>query len=105
MLARGEAGDGAMALRLCLAEAELLDHADAGGVPIEYPLWTSLVMIQAMVAAGDTRAPDAARAAVDALKARAARITDLAMRRGFVDDVPEHSAIQRLHAALSAKSA
>jgi tetratricopeptide (TPR) repeat protein len=105
LLARQGPGDIALALRLSLPEAEILEHSDASGAPLEYPLWTNLTMIRAMIAAGDARAPAAARTTVDALKARAARISDLAMRRGFVDDVPEHAAIQRLFAELSAKSA
>ncbi|MEO6062080.1 MAG: AAA family ATPase [Thermoflexales bacterium] len=48
---------------------------------------------------------DASRIAVEALKARAARITDSGMRRGFVDDVPEHAALQRLYAGLAANAA
>ena len=105
LLARRGSGDIALALRLSLPEAEILDHSDAGGAPIEYPLWTNLSVIRAMLAAGDARAPDAARTAVEALKARAARITDLGMRRGFVDDVPEHAALQRLFAELTARAA
>ncbi len=105
LLARREPGDIALALKLSLPQAEVLGHSDPGGAPLEYPLWTNLTMIRAMRAAGDPRAHEAARVAVDALKARAARITDLAMRRGFVDDVPEHAAIQRLFAELSAMRA
>lgn len=105
LLARKEPGDIALAVRLSMPEAEILGHSDAAGAPLEYPLWTHLAMIRAMIAAADPRALLASREAVDALKARAARITDLAMRRGFVDDVLEHAAIQRLFAELAAKSA
>ena len=105
LLARAQAGDIALALRLSQAEAEILGHSDAGGAPLEYPLWTSLMMIRALAAAGDPRAFEASRIAVETLKARAARITDPGMRRGFVDDVPEHAALQRLFAELRAKFA
>jgi tetratricopeptide (TPR) repeat protein len=104
LLARNLPGDIALALRLALPEAEILDHSDAGGAPLEYPLWTNLVLIRTLSAAGDPRARDAVRAALEALKARAQRITDSSMRRGFVDDVSEHAAIQRLFAELAGKS-
>jgi tetratricopeptide (TPR) repeat protein len=104
LLARHDPGDIALALRLSLPEAEILGHSDQNGAPLEYPLWTNLAMLRAMVAAGDPRASEAARTAVDALKLRAARITDSAMRRGYVDDVPEHAQVQRLYAELAAKS-
>ena len=105
LLARNAPGDIALALSLSLPEAEILGHSDAGGAPLEYPLWTNLSLIRAMLAAGDARALEASRIAVETLKARAARITDPGMRRGFVDDVPEHAALQRLFAELRAKSA
>ncbi len=103
LLARRAEGDLAEAVQLA-EPASAADSAQLGrGGPAEAPLWTRLTQIETLCASNDARAASAARVAIDLLKQRAQRISDSALRQKFIDGVPEHRELQRLHAALQAR--
>lgn len=68
----------------------------------EEPLRVCLTCYQVLKASGDPRARDALAAAYDSLQEQAARITDPALRRSFLENVPHHRDILRATASIMA---
>jgi tetratricopeptide (TPR) repeat protein len=91
-------GDVAGAL---LAVEGLLAHLAGGGtlVGTESPQLIRLSCHQVLVRAGDPRAAEVLATAHTELKARAATITDAALRHSFLNNIPEHREIVAAWAA------
>ncbi len=81
-----------------LAEGSALDGAES-------PMRVLLTCHRALAAADDLRAGDVLRTAHARLLAKAELISDLALRRSYLNQVPEHSAIMAAWAASNGPDA
>lgn len=80
---------------------ELLHHLDAGPpTGVENPARVYLTCYQVLGAGGDPRAPQALASAYDMIRDRAARITDAAMRRSFLENVAANQEVVSAYRAL-----
>jgi tetratricopeptide (TPR) repeat protein len=77
---------------------EVLAHLEKGGTLPTWsrPVWIHLICYQVLVAANDPRAGDVLRKAYDLLMEYADRISDEAMHRSFLENVPWHREIVEL---------
>jgi tetratricopeptide (TPR) repeat protein len=92
-LARLALGQGDIAEALAQVEPILIRLAQGDAEPSEEILRVDLTCYQVLRAANDPRAASVLEAAYAKLQEQAAKITDEAMRRSFLENVPYHHAI------------
>jgi len=100
-LARGDTGAAMHALNLLLATVANAATEDNPLEGVEFPREVEWTCHRVLLRAGDPRAGDWLSRAHEALQARAATITDAALREGFLRDIPVHAQIVAARPAAS----
>jgi len=101
-LARGDTGAAMHALNPLLATVANAATEDNPLEGVEFPREVEWTCHRVLASAGDPRAGDWLSRAHEALQARAATITDSALREGFLRDIPVHAQIAAAWTAASA---